>query len=144
VGVCAVAAFLVAHALVHLSILPGGVPAYGGGTLGWSGGSLLDGLLPHAVVVVVAWSLLSATLVASAVAAWLLVVRRYGQASIAVLVANGCSLALFALIWRGLTPDASTFWRGLALSAALCAVALGAVAARRLTRQRSARTSGAV
>jgi hypothetical protein len=98
---------LIAHSLIHLGIIPGGMQGPDGKT-GWSGASwLLDGFLASPVIRAIVVMLLTATILFyMAGGLGLLGIpflkERWKRA---VIIGSVFSLLLFAVTWTGLLPN---------------------------------------
>ena len=112
---------LIGHALIHLGIIPGGMPGPDGRT-GWSGHSgLLDPFLSAPVVRAIAVALLAGTIlffVAGGLGLFgVPFLKEHWKA--ATIVASVLSLLLFAVTWTGLLPHPSDAVFGPVISGAL-------------------------
>jgi len=101
------AVVLIGHSLIHLGIIPGGLPGPDGKT-GWSGASwLLDRFLASPVIHAIGVLLLAATILFYVAGSLGLLgvpflKERWKMATIAGSIA---SLLLFAVTWTGLLPN---------------------------------------
>jgi hypothetical protein len=100
---------LIGHALIHLGIIPGGMPGPDGRT-GWSGHcGLLDPFLSAPVVRAIAVALLAGTIVFFVAGGLGLfgVPRLRERWKASTIVASVLSLLLFAVTWTGILPHPS-------------------------------------
>ena len=109
VGLIGLGLVLIGHALIHLGIIPGGMPGPDGRT-GWSGQSgLLDPFLSAPVIWVISVILLAGTLLFFVAGGLGLIgmpfLKKHWKE--ATIVASTLSLLLFAVTWTGILPHPS-------------------------------------
>ncbi len=98
---------VIGHSLIHLGIIPGGLPGPDGKS-GWSGASwLLDGFLSSSAIRAIGALLLAGTIlffVAGGLGLFgVPMLKRHWKA--ATIVGSVLSLLLFAVTWTGLLPQ---------------------------------------
>ncbi len=100
---------LIGHALIHLGIIPGGMPGPDGRT-GWTGHSwLLDQFLDAPVIWVIGVVLVAGTILFFFAGGLGLLGMPFlkGRWKAATIIASALSLLLFAVTWTGLLPHPS-------------------------------------